>query len=288
MAVPESVDEVSENLRGGFNLHICLRYDDGVEWLARLPAYIRGHAATGSTGSSKRLRHSEVLTLQALLSVGVPVPQVFDWGCGVLSKSGGTFMGVRGACMPMLMLLDARCAHLIFQRMLGTESLPCHTALTYKEVDEEYMSSIIGDYAEISIRISQLKLNGIGGLDVDEHGSVIVGSDTEFSFPTGGRFSDFGPFRNLKERYLHVIERVLELIRNGLLYRARPILAYLVYLEVHRLVIHYAPLALEETEFYLEHPDSHCGNLLFSGKSISAYIDWEWQVTSTMPTKAQH
>lgn len=166
---------------------------------------------------------------------------------------------------------------MIVQRMEGAQDLPCAIPLTYKEVEKEWLSSVIDHYADISIRISTLKYDAIGGLDIDLDGNLVVGSDVEFSLtssrnPTGLH----GLFRSLRERFLHIVDAMLDYIKRGIVYRTRPTLAYLVYLEIRRLIGAFSPLAAEETEFYLEHPDSHSGNILLSGSSISGYIDWQW------------
>lgn len=139
------------------------------------------------------------------------------------------------------------------------------------------MTALIESYADMSIKLSNLKFDKIGSLDTDQDGNIIVGQDTYFAFhghPEGHTFG--GPYLTLLDRYLFCIDNVLSLIRNQVIYRHRLLFAYLLYLDLRKLVRRFAILYKQETEFYIEHPDSHAGNIMFKGTQVSGYLDWEW------------
>lgn len=161
--------------------------------------------------------------------------------------------------------------------MPGIQDFRCHTGLTNEELDEPQMRSMIESFAHLSVKMSNLTFDAIGGLDEAEDGSVIIGVDPSFDFPAPGGGTQFGgPYKTLLERYLLIIDKALETIVKGEMFRKRPTLAYLVYLETRRLVMNCKALAAPETHFYLEHADPHEPNLLFQGPVITAILDWEW------------
>lgn len=177
----------------------------------------------------------------------------------------------------ILNTLDPRCVHIIFERMPGVPELEYHCGLSGGLLDFQYMSSLIDSFADISIRISHLPFKAVGGLGIDTQDSIIVASDPEFIVPTlANRTGLGGPYPGFRARYTSVIDAICGLMRKGLMFRQHLTLAYLSYLEIRRLITNYHPMGALDTEFFLEHPDPHSGNLLLQGSSISAYIDWQW------------
>jgi hypothetical protein len=69
---------------GGPNLHIPIIFEDGCEWLLRLPVF---RSPPKPANMCALIRTSEVLTYQALHSAGVLVPEVYSWGMGSLSEN---------------------------------------------------------------------------------------------------------------------------------------------------------------------------------------------------------
>jgi hypothetical protein len=76
--------EVDEGM--GVNIHVPITFDDGEEWLLRIPSYSDKPFPPDMTAQT---RESEVCTYQALYAAGVAVPKVYSWGSGTLSKKKG-------------------------------------------------------------------------------------------------------------------------------------------------------------------------------------------------------
>lgn len=85
-----------------FNMHLDISFDDGVTWMVRIPDYAM--AFRSPPDIRKRVRHSEALTHRVLSQAGVPVPVVYDWGQGVLSKTNGKHLH---ASLPLIKMLTA-------------------------------------------------------------------------------------------------------------------------------------------------------------------------------------
>lgn len=83
--MPATDRDLDTSLCGGFNVHVCLEFDDGVQWLARISRHMKGD---GPVDMLSQTTESEVSTYRKLKSHGFPVAQVIDWGTGVFSKSG--------------------------------------------------------------------------------------------------------------------------------------------------------------------------------------------------------
>jgi hypothetical protein len=75
-------------LAGAYNVHVGITFEDCEEWLMRTP-YCDGPSPPVEILS--RIYESEAVTLRELLSRGVLVPAVYDWGEEMLSKDKGTF-----------------------------------------------------------------------------------------------------------------------------------------------------------------------------------------------------
>lgn len=81
--IPTTFEESIE-LLGGYNMHVLLIFEDGVEWLVRISKYGKGD---GPVDLLKNNLESEALTYKLLYDHGIPVPVVHDWGIGVFSKT---------------------------------------------------------------------------------------------------------------------------------------------------------------------------------------------------------
>lgn len=85
LLVPQTPEE-TEDLAGSFHFHVEIIFEDGEEWLARIAKSRQGD---GPIDMLRNSTESEVLTYQLLLSHGIPVPAVHDWGAGEFSKTNG-------------------------------------------------------------------------------------------------------------------------------------------------------------------------------------------------------
>lgn len=166
---------------------------------------------------------------------------------------------------------------MILSRLPGTDVLECHAGLTIGQVDETTMTGLIESYAEISIKIAQLRFEAIGSLHTTENDSVEVGRDMSFAVPgPEGQPVFGGPYSTVKDRYLYAIDQMLASIRKGWTHRSHLVLAYLMYLEARRHVLDWAEIAKPASDHYLVHPDPHAGNVLIQDIQVTGYIDWEW------------
>jgi hypothetical protein len=81
--IPQCIEDALE-LSGGFNIHLEVSFEDGVEWLVRIPKYNRGD---GPVDLLQQVLESEAHTYKMLLDHGIPVPAVHHWGLGEFSKT---------------------------------------------------------------------------------------------------------------------------------------------------------------------------------------------------------
>jgi len=83
-----SVRPSEGNLGTGINIHVPITFDDGEEWLLRIPSYGDKPFPKNVTAQT---RESEVCTYKILHAAGVLVPEVYSWGMGTLSKKKGEY-----------------------------------------------------------------------------------------------------------------------------------------------------------------------------------------------------
>ena len=81
-----SVRPSEGNLGTGINIHVPITFDDGEEWLLRIPSYGDKPFPENVTAQT---RESEVCTYKVLHAAGVAVPEVYSWGMGTFSKKKG-------------------------------------------------------------------------------------------------------------------------------------------------------------------------------------------------------
>ena len=135
----------------------------------------------------------------------------------------------------------------------------------------------IDSYARHLMTISNAKFNFVGSLDGTGSRDSVVNTRVGLS-PVAPHFG--GPFKSLKELYLHNLENVIGAIMDGTRYRDRPMFEYLAHLDVKQWLLDDKSMDLDEGEgFYLWHPDSHSDNMMIGeDQSISSMIDWQGYV----------
>lgn len=145
--------------------------------------------------------------------------------------------------------------------------------------DDESLRLMVEQYFASSIKMSALTFDAIGSFDCDEAGNIFVGTTTSFPwFDDAARAVFCGPFKTLRDYRLLTIARLLEAIRQGRMHRAGPLLPYLIFLDIRRMVAARPELARRETTFYLSHPDTIPINYLCTSDRLTAIVDWEWCV----------
>jgi len=90
VVIPKTQEEMMV-LMGSFNLHLEVKFEDGVEWLVRISMYGKGD---GPVDLLRNNLESEALTYKLLHDHGIPVPAVHDWGVGEFSKTKSTSIQV--------------------------------------------------------------------------------------------------------------------------------------------------------------------------------------------------
>jgi hypothetical protein len=128
------------------------------------------------------------------------------------------------------------------------------------------------------VRLEGAKFTKIGSLDTNRSGATIIGTMVDQRELTRRDEPFFGgPFLSMREYYLYQIDEVLQSIKAGQTFREDPVMGYLIHLELRNLVRKTEALDDSETDFFLQHPDSHIGNTLLSEDGdISGLLDWEW------------
>jgi hypothetical protein len=144
-------------------------------------------------------------------------------------------------------------------------------------MSEGDMRVFVKDFAEISIKLSNLKFEAIGSLTHNKDGKVVCGPHLALGYQYYVKPPYYGgPFRTVRERYLHRIDSLIGLIKAGLIHRRSPLLHFLAFMEARRLVESDSEMAQQESEFYIRHPDCVGNNIMSEDGRITGLIDWEW------------
>jgi hypothetical protein len=173
--------------------------------------------------------------------------------------------------------IDPRCLFIIFDHKSGEASQD----LFYQpESDvQAAKTTFIEGYADYAIQVAELSYDAIGSLKFGESGasgSITVGPLVDLYGISGTAAPHFpGPFKTMRDRYIHQIDRALECTRKGLVGRGRPLYAYLGHLVARSLVMDCAELTKEGDEFFIRQPDALVGQFLSRENEITAVLDWE-------------
>lgn len=83
--LPRSTDDPETyEVSGGCNSHIIVDFDDGQQWLVKIPRFSK---APTPRSIIEQVMSSEFTTYQALFDHGYPVAKVHGWGIGDLSRT---------------------------------------------------------------------------------------------------------------------------------------------------------------------------------------------------------
>jgi hypothetical protein len=248
-----------------------IAFDDGIEWLLRLSNYSDGTPAD----LRRRIAHSEVLSHRLLEDQGVPVPKIYHWNVGAISKTNSTaafaWHGF-GADPP-----DPRCVYSMMERLEGSNcGDTLDSALTDELVTEEHMRAMATGWAKLSIALESTPYEAMGSPDLDDAGNIVIGNLLQGVFPDMPVYPYFaGPFRSQRERWLNRIDRLISHTKMGWTVNDQPLVVYLGLQHARSLVAAHESFSKEETKFYIKHPDSHGGNVMAKGTRITGLIDWE-------------
>jgi hypothetical protein len=140
------------------------------------------------------------------------------------------------------------------------------------------LDRFIDTYAAQSIKISNIRFEAIGGLQLNDAKETVVGKLVDIRETNHPDCEDLGgPFSSTREKYLYQLVASIAAIKAGYLFRDAPLRAYLAYCEVKKLVLACQQLKEVEDGFYLRHPDATSNNILMlENGEVSGLLDWEW------------
>jgi hypothetical protein len=229
---------------GCANYHAILIFDDGEEWLARIP---RTGFSDVPMDLVEYLVASEYATLKFLESTTLPSPKAF--GYGLLSDTTNA-AGVNYILM---------------------EKLPGKPYYPYLATPEQ-QSRVISQVADFLVELSKYPLPHAGSL-LSTEGSINVGPVASNRFVSLGKY---GPFDNAMDYFTGIADEYLTLIADKQIYDQYPKEAFLFYKLLYR---HAADLCCNETSgaFYLKHVDDKGDHLLIDNDyNVTGIIDWQF------------
>ncbi|KAK4974038.1 hypothetical protein LTR28_010656 [Elasticomyces elasticus] len=234
----------ADAIMGCANYHAHLFFDDGEEWLIRIPR-------TGFSDVPPELVEylvaSEYATLKFFESTEVPAPKAFGFG---LASDSTNCVGV---------------SYLLMQALPGKPYQP-HDATV------EQKSHVLGQLADMLIEISKHPLPKAGSLFLRD-GKIDVSAVASNRSVSLGRY---GPFDTASDYLISIAEQYLDLISDGQVYHEYPREAFLFY----KVLRHHAiDLSANEVPgvFYMKHVDDKGDHLLIDDDyNITGIIDWQF------------
>jgi hypothetical protein len=173
--------------------------------------------------------------------------------------------------------LDPLRRHIIYDKMAGLSATGTEVALSDGTMEEADMRVFVNDFAAISVQLSGITCEAIGSLAKNSQAETVWGPHLSGGYAENLEAPYFGgPFLTLRARYVYRIDSLVELIKQGLIYRKSPLPHYLALMEARRLVIADPVMSQQEPRFYIRHPDCSGANILANGLKIVGLIDWEW------------
>lgn len=238
-------------MMGNANYHAWLNFNDGEQWLIRIPRQVFRDAPNSLV---EYLVASEYATLKFLESTKVPAPKVFDLG---LASDPDNAVGV---------------TYLLMECLPG---IPYD--LDMLETDAENTHSILGQVAEILIQISKHPLPMAGSL-------IMQQGQNKISQMASNRFAHFGlsgPFHSANDYFTEISEQYLDLIADGQVHIQHPAEAFAFYASARSKSEMFDPKGTATPEnpqdFFLKHVDDKGDHILVKDEGIiTGVIDWQF------------
>jgi aminoglycoside phosphotransferase (APT) family kinase protein len=123
-------------MMGGMNIHLLIRFDDGVQWLARIR---RSNATSPPLALQKHILQSEIATLRFLGTTRLPTPKVWDY----CSQGEDSAAGM---------------SYILMEYMSGT-------VLDWSSISNEGREKVIAQLADIYIELGKHEFSAMGCLD---------------------------------------------------------------------------------------------------------------------------
>lgn len=285
LTIPSRVRDVQ---RGGVNIHLPLKWDDGVTWLVRVKLHCVVAFGLIPAEVRKLALESERETMSFLRTKGLPVSDVYG------PVVGESFHHIPPpAALDLLAGATDGIEFIVIERLDGT---PCARPIT-KSLSGDHLDRVVRQLAEFQVKLSDLKFPLIGSLYPSTSQSTVKdtclpplpASQSEEDVETvkvgpsvSLRFFDarppyfLGPFTTSGERYVANIDLMLPQIAESGTSLGHPAVVYLVHLWIRDVVMSTPALWTEEA-IMLRHADDR-GDHIFLDKegNLSGLIDWEW------------
>lgn len=261
----------------GTNLNILLTFDDDVKWFARIRQNVYYPYPTAALQMHAL---SEAASYRAMKDMGVDVPGTWVPVKDDKSEWRPTLTADRA------LTIDPDLAYFFVEHIPGQSGKygyrrnPAPDATDIEQIHQ---------YAKWTIDLEKVTFDAIGSPAFDDSGAVITGPTIDFfTFNPSPPFF-LGPFKSMRDRYIHDFDARMQLILDGRWCEPRgEIQAYLQMLEAKTLVEGCAELAGGEGPFYIRNGETKCDNILHNEDgTVSGVIDWDWCVQVTIPTYAR-
>jgi hypothetical protein len=185
---PRENDSLNDLQLGGFNLHLDIKFHDGVIWLARF-RLLKINCPSPEKRDFDRL--SEVASYRLLRTTNIPVPSVYDFA---LDGDQYNPVGV---------------GYILLEKLSG-QSMNWNQATT---TEKNYVFRQLRD---IYLELEKIPQSSIGRpiLPTNSTDTVDVGA-CFFDYDANGRYIPYGPFSTCYEWYDTCINHRLDLIMTG-------------------------------------------------------------------------
>ena len=247
--LPKEHDSLEGLNFGGFNLHVDIKFDDGIVWIARFRMLKINRPSVEKINFD---RLSEVATYRYLRETTIPVPAVYDFA---LDGSKDNPVGV---------------GYILLQKLSGR-------TMVWSEASTEQKNRIFHQLRDIYLEIEKIPKPSIGRPIVsnDPAHDVHVGASF-FEYDANGRCIPRGPFPTSFEWYKANINHRRDLILSGEIATRAPLDALLV----NRYLFDQVPRVVDpqysSASFFLKHIDTRdCNFLVDDEHTITGIIDWE-------------
>jgi len=143
------------------------------------------------------------------------------------------------------------------------------------EEPDDTLKAIIRNLAEFHISLETVVYDSVGSLTFDQDGSIVVGPVINLDMINTEPPFHLGPFKSAKERYISLINHLLDLIaQDAYCAPSQSLPMYLALLEARSLVRDCKDM--DEGAAYICHGEPKGDHVLVNEKGdITAVIDWE-------------
>ena len=248
-SLPGEHDSLKELHFGGFNLHVDIKFDDGVVWLARF-RLLKINCPPPEKVDFDRL--SEVATYRLLRNTNIPVPSVHDFA---LDRDQDNPVGV---------------GYILLEKLSGQP-------MNWSQATTEQKNHVFRQLRDVYLEIEKIPRSSVGRpvLCNNKTETVHVGA-CFFDYDANGRCIPHGPFSSCFEWYDACIKHRRELIMTGEIAGRRRYDAFLVNRYLHDNVFHVLDTPSTPEPFFLKHVDTRdCNFLVDNDYTITGIIDWE-------------